>query len=109
MVYFSRADEGDYFFYSENNILKKFGKELKREERNCEYVGMAVLKNKWMTKFHDRMCEMIEKGDYDLWWENVLYSFVGEENIYTIDTKGIFWAELDTIEDYRRVLDHLDM
>ena len=48
---------------------------------------------------------MIENGDYDLWWENVLYSFVGEEDVYTYDVGGIFWSEIDTIEDYRRVVE----
>ena len=100
----SRADEGDYFFMTEGNVLKAYGKELDREHRNSEYVGIAVLKNNWVKKFHDRLCTMIEDGQYDLWWENVLYSFVEEEEVYTFDTEGIFWSEVDTIEDYRRVL-----
>ena len=48
---------------------------------------------------------MIENGDYDLWWENVLYSFVGEEEVRTFDVDGVFWSEIDTIEDYRRVVE----
>ena len=63
-----------------------------------------MLKNNWVKKFHDRLCTMIEDCQYDLWWENVLYSFVEEEEVYTFDTEGIFWSEVDTIEDYRRVL-----
>ena len=50
---------------------------------------------------------MIENGQYDLWWENVLYSFVGSEDIHTVDVDGIFWSEVDTIEDYQRVLKHI--
>lgn len=103
----SRADKGDYFFLTENDILKKYGKELERSQRNCEYVGIAVLKNEWVLTFKDRLCEMIENGEYDLWWENVLYSFTGEENIYTLDTNGLFWSEIDTIEDYERVQEYL--
>ena len=103
-----RADTGDYFFLTENNVLKAYGKELDRDHRNCEYVGIAVLKNEWVGKFKARLCEMIENGQYDHWWENVLYSFVGDENIYTVDTDGIFWSEVDTIEDYRRVLEYLE-
>ena len=100
----TRADVGDYFFYSENGILRRFGKELKREERNSEYVGISCLKRDWVLKFHDKLCSMIENGEYDLWWENVLYSMVGQEEIYTVDVDGIFWSEVDTIEDYHRVL-----
>ena len=102
----TRAGSGDYFFMTENGLLKKYGKELKREERNAEYVGIAVLKNDWVARFRDRLCYMIEEGDYDLWWENVLYSFVDTEDIHTIDVEGIFWSEIDTIKDYERVVEY---
>lgn len=102
----TRADVGDYFFLSTNGILQKYGKELTREERNSEYVGICVLKQNWVMKFHDRLCEMIENGEYNLWWEDVLYSMVGSENIYTVDVEGIFWSEVDTIKDYQRVLNY---
>ena len=102
----TRADVGDYFFLSKNGILQTYGKELKREERDSEYVGIGVLKRDWVGKFHDQLCNMIENGEYNLWWENVLYSMVEREEIYTVDVDGIFWSEVDTIEDYQRVLDH---
>ena len=103
----TRADSGDYFFMTEDNELKTYGKELSREQRNCEYVGIAVLRKQWVSRFRTRLCEMIEKGEYNYWWENVLYSFVGEEKIFTVDVDGIFWSEVDTMEDYRRVLEHI--
>ncbi len=99
-----RADTGDYFFLSKDRILQKYGKELKRDERDSEYVGIGVLKKNWVCKFRDRLCLMIESGEYNLWWENVLYSMVGTEDIYTLDVDGIFWSEVDTIDDYNRVL-----
>lgn len=104
----TRADQGDYFLLSENGILRKYGKELTRSERNCEYVGIAVVRNRWVRKFHTRLCEMIEAGQYNLWWENVLYSLVDEDEIRTFDVSGIFWSEVDTMEDYRRVLDYCE-
>ena len=100
----TRADEGDYFFLSGKGVLKKYGKELAREERNSEYVGIGVLKDDWVNKFRTRLCQMIENGEYNLWWENVLYSMVDEEEIYTVDVEGVFWSEVDTISDYHRVL-----
>ncbi len=100
----TRADHGDYFFQTKQGILQKYGKDIPRAERDCEYVGIGVIRNQWVFKFRDRLCAMIEAGQYDLWWENVLYSFVGEEAIHTFDVDGIFWSEVDTMEDYRRVL-----
>lgn len=102
----TRAQVGDYFFYSENGILKKYGKELKPEERNSEYVGIACLRGAWVKKFKKRLVSLIEDGKYNTWWESVLYSFVGEEDIHTADVNGIFWSEVDTIDDYHRVLNY---
>lgn len=104
----TRADQGDYFFLTSDGILEKYGKELTRAERNCEYVGMGVIKGEWVGRFRQRLCDLIESGSYNLWWENVLYSFVGEQPIYTVDVNGCFWAEVDTIEDYQRVLDYIN-
>ena len=95
-----------YFFLCEDGILKKFGKELTRQERNCEYVGICVLRRDWVLRFHDQLCRMIESGEYDLWWENVLYSLADKEKIRVVDVDGIFWSEVDTIADYKRVLAH---
>ena len=103
----TRADFGDYFFLSEGGLLLKYGKGLKREERNCEYVGVGILRDSWVKRFRDRLCSLIEEGSCNLWWENVLYSFVGEEPVHTADVKGCFWSEVDTAEDYRRVLEHV--
>ena len=102
----TRADTGDYFFLCEDGILQKYGKGLAREERNCEYVGICVLRRDWVLKFCGQLCRMIENGEYDLWWENVLYSMADTEKIHVVDVDGIFWSEVDTIEDYRRVLEH---
>lgn len=102
----TRVNEGDYFFGSENGVLKRYGKQLLPSERDSEYVGIGVLKNEWIEKFRTRLCQMIESGQYDLWWENVLYSLAEEEKVYTVDVDGIFWSEVDTISDYHRVLEH---
>ena len=128
----SRAEKGDYFFLTENGILKKYGKQLTRAERNAEYVGIAVLKNDWVKKFRNRLCDMIEDGEYDYWWEDALYSFVDADGqsagdvkmayasqrgkrsresaeddiVHTVDVDGVFWSEIDTIEDYERVVEH---
>ena len=127
----SRAEKGDYFFLTENGILKKYGKQLTRAERNAEYVGIAVLKNDWVKKFRNRLCDMIEDGEYDYWWEDALYSFVDADGqsagdvkmeyasqigkrsresaeddiVHTVDVDGVFWSEIDTIEDYERVVE----
>lgn len=102
----TRVNEGDYFFGSENGVLRRYGKQLLLEERDSEYVGISVLKNAWVDKFRTTLCRMVESGHYDLWWENVLYSLAEKENVYIVDVEGVFWSEVDTITDYQRVLKH---
>ncbi len=106
----NRVDEGDYFFLTDNGKLLKYGKQLTREERDSEYVGFAFLRKDWVTRFRARLGEMVEAGEYNLWWENVLYSFVDEgvHDVQTLDIAGEFWAEVDTLDDYNRILAYVD-
>ena len=43
---------------------------------------------------------------YPVWWENVLYEMTRERDVYVQDVGGRFWAEVDYIEDYERILEH---
>lgn len=100
----SRKEEADYKFYFEDNQLIKFGKELEGEDISGEYVGIAKIKKGFLPDFIARLEQLIREGKHSMWWEDVLYSYVGEKKIYVKDIKGKFWAEVDFIEDYERIL-----
>lgn len=104
----SRADVGDYFFQTENGLIKLYGKELAREERDCEYVGVAKLRANFVHGFKKRIDRCIEDELYNMWWENVLYNYSKEYPIYALDVEECFWGEIDYIEDYQRILDHVN-
>ncbi|RDI91272.1 LicC-like protein [Thermosipho africanus Ob7] len=104
----SRKEEGDYLFYVEDNILKDHGKELLPEKISGEYVGVSIIRKEFQAKFRERLELLVSQEKYDLWWENVLYSFIEERNVYVKDIKGLFWGEVDYIEDYYRIVDHLN-
>lgn len=99
----TRALTGDYFFGCKNSVIEKYGKELVPEERTCEYVGLAKLKNSFITTFKEQMKYLVENGEYNLWWENTLYTVADKYPIYVQDVDGKFWAEVDYIEDYERI------
>ncbi|RKI40778.1 phosphocholine cytidylyltransferase family protein [bacterium D16-51] len=101
----SRREMADYKFYYEDNQLIKFGKELEGEDISGEYVGIARVGRSFLPEFKERLQNLIEEGKYNMWWEDVLYSFVGERPIYVEDVAGQFWAEVDFIEDYERILE----
>lgn len=104
----SRIEDADYRFQWEDNVLKKYGKELSNEETTGEYVGIGKIDKKFIMKFMAKMDEMINSQQSSKWWEDILYSFIGTGiDVYVKDIKGIFWAELDYIEDFQRIEQYL--
>lgn len=103
-----RIEVGDYFFQVINGCVKKYGKDLPRSERTCEYVGVAKIDKAFNKKFVTQMDKLINEQHHDMWWENVLYSLTEKEDIHTLDVRGIFWSEIDYFDDYERILDYLD-
>ncbi len=100
----TRKEEADYKFYYENNRLLKYGKELQGGDITGEYIGIAKFDQSFIPLFLDKMELMINEQKHSLWWENVLYEFCKERDVYVRDIKGKFWAEVDYIEDYERIL-----
>lgn len=107
----SRKEEADYKFnWDQNYILKKYGKELPFHDISGEYVGIAKINKDFLANFVNKMNKMILQGDYNCWWEDILYklSFENKLNIKVIDIKGeYFWAEVDFVEDYNRIVEYL--
>ncbi|MCI8780148.1 MAG: phosphocholine cytidylyltransferase family protein [Lachnospiraceae bacterium] len=101
----SRREMADYKFYYEDNQLIKFGKGLEGKDISGEYVGIARMGRNFLPGFKERLNKLIKEGKYNMWWEDVLYSFVGERPIFVEDVAGNFWAEVDFIEDYERILE----
>lgn len=102
-----RAEDGDYFFNIRNGWIEKYGKELDRSERNAEYVGIAYIGEQFLSRFVSRMEELIDNQKHNIWWENILYSYIGEYNINAMEINDEFWAEIDFIEDYNRICDYV--
>lgn len=101
-----RIQEADYRFYYNNEKLLKYGKHLSNEETTGEYVGIAKVGYPFIKRFADRMEELIQNQQHLLWWENILYSFIGETDIFVKSVGDNFWAEVDLIGDYQRILEY---
>lgn len=102
----SRVEQGDYLFRVENEKVVNFGKGGNCHWANCEYVGLAMLRGSMIEQCEKRLGKMIESQKSGDWWEDVLYSMIGERPIWSHDIAGIFWAEIDFIEDYNRILEY---
>lgn len=110
MVDKTRTATGDYFFSTtDSGCVKEYGKDLPIQIRKCEYVGMAKIEASMMSSFKERMFNLIDSQQHQLWWENIIYSFTdkNERDIFTKDVEGLFWSEIDYFDDYERILNHL--
>lgn len=103
----SRKEEGDYFFYYENELLMKYGKELKGDDITGEYVGIAKLAKDFMPTFINKLDKLIHTQKHDFWWENILYEMIPNEDVHVKEVTGNFWAEVDYLDDYQRILDFI--
>ena len=102
----TRKEEADYKFYYENNILMKYGKELTGGDITGEYIGAAKLAASFIPEFVAQLETMIATQQHSVWWENVLYAMTDRRDIYVQNIENKFWAEVDYIEDYERILDY---
>lgn len=102
----SRKEDGDYLFKWTDDKLELYGKDLKMPDISGEYVGIALLKIKDQANFVSQMNHLIFEQQHGLWWENILYSRIEEQAVYVKDIHPLFWAEVDYIEDYYRILRH---
>lgn len=103
----TRRLSGDYFFQCDGRKLIAYGKEMKEEDRTSEYVGIAKIKKEFIPKMIAQLNALIKDGDYNLWWENTLYSLIHEYSINVEDIKGKFWSEIDVYADYERILEYV--
>lgn len=102
----SRKETADYKFYYENQILLKYGKDLEGSDITGEYIGIGTFGRDFVPVFVKQMETMIEHQVHSVWWENVLYEMCSGRKIYVKDVQGLFWAEVDYIEDYERILEY---
>ena len=97
----TRIDKADYRFGFSGNQINRFGKHLTNQETDGEYVGIVRIDQSFIKTFKQTLEDMITAGKSNIWWEDVLYSFI-EKNIpiHYFDVAGTFWSEVDTLQDY---------
>lgn len=101
----TRKEEADYKFKYHNGVLEKYGKELTGDDITGEYIGIGKFSKEFMPEFLAKLEDMINTQQHSVWWENILYSMVGSQQpIYVDEMDGLFWAEVDYVEDYQRIL-----
>lgn len=103
----SRALTGDFCYRVEDGVVTMYGKDLTDDQRTTESVGLAFMKAPFAPIFRERMERMVADENYDTWWDIVLYSHMSESPVHALDVSDLFWAEVDYIDDYQRILDYI--
>jgi len=97
----TRIDNADYRFSFSGDQIIQFGKHLTNHETDGEYVGIVRIDQCFIKTFKQTLEEMITAGKSNIWWEDVLYSFISKQiPIHFYDVAGTFWSEVDTLQDY---------
>ena len=105
----SKIETGDYFFKLKDGYIEKYGKTLPVVERSCEYVGLGKFSSEYIKQgMVKRLDNMVWKEAYSLWWENVCYDYIEQFPVAVQDVNGVFWSEIDYIEDYEKILAHIE-
>ena len=98
----TRIDKADYRFGFNGNQINRFGKHLTNHETDGEYVGIVRIDQSFIKTFKQTLEDMITAGKSNIWWEDVLYSFISKHvPIHFFDVAGTFWTEVDTLRDYK--------
>lgn len=103
----SRILDADYRFNWNSDELLKYGKELSNEETTGEYVGIAKVNASDILFMKTKLNLLISQQKHNYWWEDIFYRSIYEKKVFIKDIKGLFWAEVDYIEDYERIKEYL--
>lgn len=100
----TRIETADFRFGVNGDRILKTGNKLTNDETDCEYVGVVRIDANFIDRFRTHLEHLMEKGDFNNWWEGVLYSLIEDGvNIFHTDIKGTFWTEVDNHIDYQRL------
>jgi len=100
----TRIETADFRFGVDGDRIIKTGNKLTNDETDCEYVGVVRIDANFIHPFKKHLEYLLGRGDFNNWWEGVLYSLIEEGvDIFHEDIKGTFWTEVDNLNDYQRL------
>ncbi|MFW2380104.1 hypothetical protein ACN4FV_11240, partial [Aliarcobacter butzleri] len=71
-------------------------------------VGIAKINKTDISFMKKRLNELISEQKHTYWWEDIFYRSLEQKDIFIKDINGLFWAEVDYIEDYERIKKYLE-
>lgn len=90
---------GDYNVQTLGEKVVIMSKEL--NDYSGEYCGVTKLNKESALKLVNKICEMVEDGQYCEWYETALVQMIldGSLNLFHYDVSDFDWAEIDSVND----------
>lgn len=92
----SRKDVADVKVHLEDGLVTHYGKNISATV-TAESTDIVKLNREHTVSYREMLERMIDERYHDKYWEDVLIA--GREPVKAMDTHGLFWGEIDFIED----------
>lgn len=91
--------DGDYNVSIADDKVVVMSKNL--NEYDGEYAGVVKMDRRAAARLKIAMEEMVDNGQYDLWYEDVLVQMIFADNFVLkyIDIRSYHWIEVDSVRD----------
>ena len=84
----------------------RYDKELDQAP-DAESADLVKLSAQHARLYREALNAMVAEGSIHSYWEDVLFR-MNAVAVHARDTFGLFWADVDRLEDYQRILAHID-
>ena len=102
----SRRHCADVKVLIRDGMVIRYDKELDQDP-DAESADLVKLSAQHARLYREALRTMVAEGDLHCYWEDVLFR-MNTVAVHARDTSGQFWADVDRLEDYQRILAHID-
>ena len=102
----SRRHLADVKVLIRDGMVTRYDKEL-NQPPDAESADLVKISAQHARLFREALHTMVLEGSVDRYWEEALFR-MNSLPVYARDTGGLFWADVDRLEDYQRILAHID-
>lgn len=96
-----KCSDADYKVVTQNELVVNMGKSIPHDAYFGEYAGITKLNKKGAQLLKEKIDEMVEREDYDTWYETALVNLIKENyfKLSYLNIQGKKWLEIDTAKD----------
>lgn len=97
-------EDADVKVLIRDGIATKYGKNIDGPV-DAESTDLIKLNAEHALVFRNKIREMLDSNHYEEYWEAVVFN-LPDIPVVTKDVEGVFWGEIDDIDDYERIIDY---